>query len=250
MKNVINAVWIWMLLLSACDRDDACDFIKTRGERVTVERVLPPFHSITVRNGIHVRLSYGDDYSATIVGWKNLMSGVRLTVDAEGALLLEDANRFKFLRSRDNMTIVHLRMAGELNHINFAGNGDFATQDTLVTSGLVILSEGSGALEVQARTPSLYIGTNHRNTASITVSGRGADVGITNWGYSPVDVYGFKALRVSVAQRGTGDARVFATESVHVDFLSGVGDVYYGGHPPSVTFTRREKGKGQLLPTE
>ena len=71
-------------------------------------------------------------------------------------------------------------------------------------------------------------------------------MGITNWGYSPIDLSDFKISYADISQRGYGNVYINASESVNVIFYSGVGDVYYAGNPSSITFAREEKGKGNL----
>ena len=250
MKRLIVTPLVFILLFAGCDKEDAWDFLKTRGGHVVEERAVTAFHAITVKNGINVVLTQGDNYTATIEGWKNLTPKIRLTVEKNGELVIEDVNRFNFVRTRDNMTTVRLMITGELDRIHFSGDGDIVTKDTLVTSGLTVLCEdASGSVDLKIKTQGIYIGTNHRNTASVTIWGQGYSVGITNWGYAPVDLSGFKASFADVHHHGPGNVYVNASESVSA-VIYGTGDVYYAGNPSSVTFTRKDKGKGNLYQTE
>ena len=245
-KYILLIINCSLLIFNCCNKEDAWDILKTRGDHVVVERPVSAFRAITVKNGINVVLSQGDSYAATIEGWKNLMPKIRLSVVKNGELVIEDVNKCNFVRSRDNMSTVHLTFAGELDSIHFAGNGNFITKDTIVTSGLTVISFGSGSLDLKVKAQGVYFGTNNRNIASITISGQGVSAGITNWGYSPINLSGFKALYASVAQNGYGNVYVNASESVDVLFISGQGDVYYSGNPSSVTFAHKDKAKGKL----
>jgi hypothetical protein len=246
MNRLIITLLILTFFVTGCNKEDSWDFVKTRGEHFVEERAVSVFHTITVKNGINVVLTKGDNYSATIEGWKNLMPKIRLIVDKNGELVIEDVNKYNFMRSRDNMSTVRLTIADELSTINFSGNGYFVTNDTIVTSGLTIITTGSGKIDMNVKAQGIYIGANHKNIASISIKGRGESVGITNWGYSPVDLSGFKALYAGVTQNGYGNIYVNASESVDVAFYSGAGDVYYVGNPTLVTFTRKDKAKGNL----
>ena len=237
---------ILIFLISACNKEDAWDIVKTRGEHSVEERAVSAFHAITVKNGINVVLTQGDSYAATIEGWKNLMPKIRLTVENTGELVIEDVNKYNFMRSRDNMSTVHLTIANELNNIYFSGNGDITTNDTIVTSGLTVISTGSGNIDMTIKTEGVYVGVNNKSVASIILRGFGYSVGITNWGYGHINLSDLKVLHADVAQRGPGNSYVNASESVNVAFYSGEGDVYYAGNPSSVTFTREDKGKGNL----
>jgi hypothetical protein len=238
-----------IFLVAGCNKEDAWDIVKTRGEHVVEQKAVSAFNTITVKNGINVVFSHGDNYTATVESWKNLMPKIRLTVENDGEFVIEDANKYNFMRSRDNMSTAHLTIAGELNNINFSGNGDLTTKDTIVTSGLSIISIGSGNIDMKVKAEGIYIGTNHENVALITIRGKCYNVGITNWGYSPIDLSDLKTSHAYIAQRGFGNVFINASESVNVIFYSGVGNVYYTGNP-SITFDREAKGKGNLYKIE
>ena len=248
MKRYIIILLTIISIIAGCDKEDARDIVKTRGKRVVEERAVSAFHTITVKNGVNVVLSKGDKYAATIEGWKNLMPKIRLTVENDGELIIEDVNKFNFMRSRDNMSTVYLTIADELNNINFSGNGDLTTKDTIVTSGLSIISTGSGNIDMKVKAGGVYIGTNHENVALITLRGESYSVGITNWGYSPIDLSELKTSYANIAQRGYGNVYINA-ESIDVIFYSGIGNVYYIGNP-TITPVWEEKGKGNLYKIE
>ena len=248
MKRLIIIQMILILFVAGCDKEDAWDIFKTRGKHVVETRTVSAFNAITVKNDINVTLTQGANYAATVEGWKNLMPKIRLTVE-NGELTLEDVNKFNFMRSRDNMSTVHLTIANELNDILFLGNGDIITTDTLVTSGLSIISFGSGNIDMTVKAQGIYIGTNHENVALIKIRGVSNDVGITNWGLSPIDLLELKTSYANIDQRGIGSSYINASESINVNFYSGAGNVYYIGNP-SVTFTREDKAKGNVYKIE
>ena len=235
---------IQLLILSACDREDAWDIVKKRGD-VAVEYVtFPAFNAITADNGINVVLAHGDSYSATAEGWKNLMPKIHFSVDEDGKLAIEDKNSFNFVRTRDNRTTVYLTFAGELNYIELNGDGSIISNDTIFTSGLTVLCiDASGSVDLTVKTQGLYIGTNHNNVASVTAGGVANSVGITNWGYNPVNLSGLASLYADIHQHGTGNTYINASESLSV-VLYGAGNVYYTGNP-AITLTRM--GKGNLF---
>ena len=239
-----SIVMLLLILLCGCDMEDARDIFKTRGAPVLTQVTLTDFNAITVNNGINVVLTQGKVFAATIEGWKNLMPKILLSVDQDGVLLIEDKNAFHFVRSRDNITTVHLTYGGELNAINFSGNGYIVSNDTIKTSGLSILSlYASGDIDLKLKTQEINIGTNSGNTASIKIAGLSNSVGITNWGYNLVDLSGLKASFANIHHHGLSNVYINASESLSV-VLYGVGNAYYKGNP-SITLTR--KGKGNLL---
>ena len=247
MKPLKILPLILIVLLAGCDSEDAWDILKTRGEAVILTKPLPAFHGVAVGNGFNITLSRGDNYAATIEGWKNLMPKIRMSVDKDGVLVIDDANRHNFVRSRDNMTTIHLVIAGELNYIDFSGNGYVVSNDTIITSGLTVLcKDASGSVELNLIADGLFLGTNHQNIASVTIGGWCHSVGMTNWGNAPVDLSALKASFADVHHHGPGNVYVNASESVTA-VIYGMGDVYYFGNP-SITITR--KGKGNVYRVE
>ena len=231
-------------MLFGCDREDAWDLLKTRGDAVVEQIELPAFNAITVYNDINVVLTKGNAYNATVEGWKNLMPKINLSVDDNGALMIEDKNSFNFVRSRDNMTTVNLTYADELNAITFSGNGYFMSDDVINTSSLSILCQhASGSIDLTVITATLGIGANSGNTASVTIAGEAASVGITNWGFGPINLLALKASAADIHHHGMGNTFINASETLSVT-LYGVGNVYYTGNP-SITLV--SKGKGSLL---
>jgi len=237
---------ILLFIIFGCDREDAWDAVKTRGESVVVYESISAFNGILVHNDINVVVSKGDNYEVRIEGWKNLMPKISLLVDDEGLLEIKDNNTFNFLRSRDNKTTVYLTYADEMNYIELNGNGYIVSNDTIKVSSLVVLClSGSGSVDLMAKTDGLYIGTNGYNTASITVAGSANSVGITNWGYNSVHLFGLNSLYAEVHHHGTGNTYINVSESLSV-ILYGLGNVYYMGNP-SITLEHKGGSKGKLL---
>jgi hypothetical protein len=245
-RNKYLLLPIALCLIAGCNKEDAWDIVKTRGEHFVEERAVSAFHAITIKNGINVVLTHGDSYTATVEGWKNLMPKIRLIVEKGGELVIEDVNKYSFMRNRNNMSTVYLTIADELNNIYFSGDGYFVTNDTIAASGLTVVSDGSGSVDIKVKAEWVHVGSTNKNIASITVRGLGYSVGVTNWGYSPIDLSDFKVSYAGVAQRGPGNTYINASESIDVTFYSGTGDVHYAGNPSSITFTREDKGKGNL----
>ena len=243
MKRLILLPLVFIFLFTGCDREDAWDIFKTRGAPAVEHVTLNAFNSITIHNGINVVLTQGDSHAATIEGWRNLMPKIRLSVDNDGMLTIEDANSFNFVRSRDNMTTVYLSFADELNTIIFSGNGDITTTDVIDISDLSIYGlKGSGSIDLKVNTHNINIHTNLGNTASITLSGQSNSVFVDNRGYNPVYLFDLLTLSAEIHQHGLGNTFVYASETLTVVLYSS-GNVHYKGNP-EVNLTL--KGRGSL----
>lgn len=244
MKKILIYTAILLIAVS-CDSDDGWDILKTRGDRKVETRTVDAFTRITVQNGINVVLEKSDKFEAVLDGWSNLLPKVKLTVNGNGMLTLEDENKFDFVRNPQNKTTVHLYYNGEINGITSHSDGVISHIDTLYTSGLTILSEdASGSIELTLKTTGVYIGTNNRNVADINLRGYTSSLGITNWGNAPIDAQNLEAEDCGIAHRGPGDFYVNVVKTLDVTMYS-VGNIYYKGSP-SITLDR--KGKGNLYP--
>jgi len=236
-----NWMILWMLIfVSACNKEDAWDIVKTRGERVVEQLDFPDFHGIMVHNSIDVVLSRGDRYSATVEGWKNLMPKIRFSVE-DGILIMEDTNSFDFVRNKDNRTTVYLCYAGELQNIQLSGNGDIVSRDIINASSLRLLClDASGSVDLTIQTQKFSLGTNEKNVASVVVRGSSGSLGMTNWGYAPLNLLNLKVSHANIHHHGTGNVYVNVSESLTV-ILYSIGDLYYMGSP-ALEFTRKRKG--------
>ena len=244
IQKLKKSILLLVILLCGCDREDASDIFNKRGAPIVEHVSLPAFNAITVNNGINVVLTQGNVYAATIDGWKNLMPKIHLSVDDEGVLMIEDKNSFYYVRSKNNMTTIHLTFADELNVINFSGNGYITSNDTINTNVLSVLCmNASGDVDLKLKTQWLFIGSNHANVASVTIAGLSNSVGMTNWGYNPVHLSELKTSIADIHHHGLASVYLNASESLSI-VLYGVGNAYYKGNP-SIMLTRR--GKGNLF---
>ena len=242
MKKWIAYI-IWVCFFVGCNKEDARDIVKTRGAAKTEVRGLPHFNQLHIANGVNVILRHGESNSATLEGWTNLLPKVRLTVDATGILSISDDNRFNQIRDLSNKTTVYLSYRDEIDFIGFYGDGLLTSDGKVESSSLTILSEGaSGSIGLTLDVGSLYVGTNSKNTADLTFTGICYSVGITNWGFAPIDMRNMQAQHADITHRGTADLHVFVDQHLNA-VLYGIGNIYYKGNP---VLTVDRKGKGNV----
>lgn len=245
MKRIVTYTLVY-LLLAACNAEDAWDMVKTRGSRKEEVRELPAFTRIDVYNGINVVLQKGKANMARLDGWANLLPKVRLTVNEEGVLTMEDKNGFNFLRDLSNMTTVYLMYSDDIGYIFFQGNGKITSgSEPLRLPSLYIVSEdASGSIDLALNTTFVGIGTNHRNIADISIRGQiDGTLGITNWGNAPMHFDCNPIPYVEIVHKGTGDIYVNVGEKLNAALYS-LGDIYYRGTPAVIV---ERKGKGSLI---
>lgn len=245
MKKILIYIIAFTLFVTACNSEDAWDIVKTRGDRKVETRELQAFTGITVYNGINVVLEKSDKYGAELDGWSNLLPKVKMTVDGNGMLTIEDKNKFDYVRDLDNKTTIRLFYNGNIDAITFHGDGVVSSVDTLQSSSLTILSEdASGSIDLLLNSISIGIGTNNRNIGDIKLKGKSSNLHITNWGSAPISASDLCVDNCEVVHRGPGDFYFKVSNSLKA-YLYSVGSIYYKGNPTLVVDRR---GKGNIYP--
>jgi hypothetical protein len=250
MKRIIYILISGLVLLvSGCNREDAWDMVKTRGDRATLQKDLSDFRAITAGNGINIVLRHGNRNVADLDGWENLMGKIRLSIDANGMLTIEDTNQFNFVRNDDNKTTVYLSFSGDVTNITFSGSGTITSDDTLHVSSLSISCiDASGDIDLTVNTSTVSVFTALKNAASVTLRGSCTGAGVDCGGYGPVDLSRLNTHTVGISAWGTANVYVNASESLHASVFA-LGDIYYKGNP-SITFTSTGKGKLYKMPDD
>jgi hypothetical protein len=132
-----------------------------------------------------------------------LIGKINLSV-IDGILLIEDKNKFGFVRSFDNMTEVRLNFATLLAIISHS-DGTITSSDTIKTSLHIEASGASGDISLNINASSIYIYTDKRNTASITLNGKVNDIQIYNRGFNQIHLSNLCANNAQVEHYGTGN---------------------------------------------
>lgn len=89
--------WIFLLVLSSCNSEDANDCFQTDGKATSYIVELPIFSKIQMENDIRVLLSVGPEQKVTIETGENLIPDLVFKVEQE-TLVLQNNNGCNFLR--------------------------------------------------------------------------------------------------------------------------------------------------------
>ena len=237
-------ILLLFITITACDKETAWDAVKTRGDAEIVHVSLPTFHAVTVENRINLVLVQGDSYSARIEGWKNLNPKIKMTVDQDGMLFIDDTNGYNFVRSRDNRTTVFLSFPDEIHTLYFKGDGYIISNDTINLSHITVYSIGaSGSIDLKLKANSIYAGANQTSVTTYTIRGTTQSLGMGNWGFGPLDLSNLETSTADIHHRGTGNVYLNVSESLSAT-IYGAGNAYYKGDP-TINLTRI--GKGNLF---
>lgn len=219
-----------LLLMSACDNTDF-DCMKKAGDNTTVELSLPPFHSINIHDGINVILKSGNAQEVKLTAGKNLISGIKLSVDEAGFLNIYNENTCNWIRSyRDINLNLTLDTLARINHYGFG----LLSSDGVVTfkNFTVNIKDGTGDVELKVNNEKLYIVNN--SIANCYITGQTNDF-IVGYYYNDgiCEAGELSAKRVSINHLGTNTIAVNPSEYL-TGSLQSSGDIVYQGNPEQI----------------
>ncbi|OFZ42577.1 MAG: hypothetical protein A3D92_15965 [Bacteroidetes bacterium RIFCSPHIGHO2_02_FULL_44_7] len=116
----------------------------------------------------------------------------------------------------------------DLKSINSHGIGDVKAQNALKGSDLSVENSAVGDLDLQLDYQSFDI--HYTGVGDVRLTGKADKVEIDCTGVGDIDAYELIAHSMELEHSGVGNTKVYANESIHVDF-SGVGEVHYKGNP-------------------
>ena len=94
----LRIVFIFILILSSCDKQDTFDCIQSIGHPITKEFIIDNFDEVLVNENIELTVKVGSLFSLRIQTGSNMMSDVNYRIQ-DGILILKDENRCNWVRS-------------------------------------------------------------------------------------------------------------------------------------------------------
>lgn len=192
------------------------DCVVGDGNLVPKVVTLSSFSKIKNQSSIDIKLTEGNERSASITGDSNIVELVRLEIDDETLKVDFDASCIQ-----TSSSIVCSITLPNINSIENRGTGNITGTTRFLNP--IIDNTGTGQVELRGQ-----------SVANITVE---------NSGTGTVILYGLQAENASLENTGTGDCFVRVANSLDVR-ISGTGSVYYKGMP---TITQDISGTGMLI---
>jgi len=130
-----------------------------------------------------------------------------------------------------------------LNNIKTSGSGDVSTKGTITNNKMIMLtSRGSGDMDLSLNAPAINI--SGAGSGDFKLSGETRDLECTLTGSGEVDSRNLKSENAKIKITGSGNAKVFASNTLRAT-ISGSGNVLYWGNPslPEVNVTGSGKVK-------
>ncbi len=218
----------------------SCDNISGNGNIVTEIRKVKSFDGISTRGSIDVEIVSGTDQTVKVEADENILPYIITKVD-EGLLDVH----YKSGKSYRDVHVKVFVSASVLNKLSVSGSGSIFSKSTLKNDDIIdIKISGSGDINVLADAPGITATIS--GSGQITLAGRTKDfkANVTGSG----DLKGSKLLseNTNVKVSGSGAAHVYA--SVHlIAKVTGSGDIYYSGNPPSPQISKSGSGSVQAV---
>lgn len=213
---------------------NGCISVQGSGKLITAEREVSEFSKVHLKGSGNVFLTPGEKQSLEIITDDNIMPLIETDVSGKKLTISHGNNRLRPTSFEIYITVENLEGVG------ISGSGDIIGKDPFVTDTLYAEISGSGDMDLEVETGLLE--TKISGSGSIHLSGKAEDFTVFISGSGKIDALDMEAKNASVKVNGSGDCRVYASETLDAK-ISGSGDVYYRGRPQINT---KISGSGSL----
>jgi hypothetical protein len=216
-KNQYILFLILPILLSACN----C--IVGEGDTVSEQREVSGFERISLSIDAKVILKQEEDFSLRVDAQSNIIEILETRVQGD---VLNIGYGFNCVMDASDIT-VYLSMP-ELKGVDLSGSGEVICMQGFDVSDLDLSISGSGEILMELNAGEIR--SRVSGSGEIDIAGKAKKLDISISGSGSVYAYNLRTPDVNVNIIGSGDARVYPTESLYAG-ISGSGSVYYKGEP-------------------
>ena len=213
-------------------------------EKVTVERSLEEFDTLTVKNVFEIFLTQGTTNSIRLEGAKKIIENIDVRVE-NNTLILDNLYKGNWVHPKKNKIYVYITTNG-LTRINSNETCNIQTTNALTGNeiGLVMTSKlNEATLEVNCN--SFYFWNNHPCGGKLVLKGNTNELKLWNFALMSVDATELTAQISSVENHSKGDCRVHCLNKFTYSIL-GSGNIYLTGNPPEI-IKIEESSTGKLI---
>lgn len=243
MKNII---YILVLLLFACNSEDANDCFQTSGPIIQEMVDISSFDRILVKRDVELIIKQGLEYKVTIETGENLINDVKAEVIGD-ILVLTDNNTCNYVRDY-GITKIYVE-APNLTEIRTSSQYEIASDGILNYEDLTLLSEDFnensaftvGDFRLTINSETFKIVSN--NISLFYIDGTVEDLSVKFFsGSGRFEGENLIAQNVDIYHRGSNDMVINPQLSLSVE-LRGTGDLISVNEPPVVDVVRIYTGR-------
>lgn len=240
----VMALWVLFLAVAfSCSDINRFDCLKSAGQpSMNHLRNDQPFHTISIRDDIHLVVHPGQQCMSMIHGPENLLNKIDVSLE-DSVLHVRNRNTCNWVREFGQEITFHL-YTPEIRSIQFGGTGNLSFTDTLRQPSFSLeVWNGHGDLRplLEADNATFKL---HSGVAVLSPQGQAQYMDVYASGMGQIDGLGFHAQRVFAQHYGSNDAFIRAEELLQVRIIS-VGNIYYTGGAQTEVIERQ--GEGELI---
>jgi len=226
-----------LLLIVACDSENANDCIQSAGTIVQEERTVSAFENILVNRNVEMILKQEEAFKIVVESGENLLNDIEVEV-LDNTLLLTDNNTCNLVREF-GLTKIYVS-APNIKEIRSSTQYDISSDGVINQEYIILLSEDffdpddfvTGDFRLEVATDSIRILTNNLSTSYISGTTNILNIFFAS-GDGRFQGENLIAKKVSIYHRGSNDIVVNPQEYLKGTLL-GTGNVISLNQPPLV----------------
>ncbi len=228
-KSILSIVAFCFLFMSAQAQWGWGSGKKIKGNKKVVEKSIEvsDYDAIKVAGSHDVKLVQGEEGNITIRGEENIIPHIMIEV-SEGTLKVYTEKGYSIYSKKPITITVPVR---EINSAVVSGSGSIVGDFPLQSSKFHASVSGSGDINLKIDADELQ--TKVTGSGDLVIQGFAKNLQATVSGSGDIDANNLKSENAYVSVVGSGDARVFVTQTIDAN-VTGSGDIEYRGNPQDV----------------
>ena len=241
MKNTIKTILFLALLSTSImnAQSDSKNKIKGNGNVISETRTTKSYDEIQVSGFFDVVLVSGTEGEITINGEENLLPYIKIEVENNALKIFTDKK--SNISCSKGKTILITVPFEVISKIALSGSGDLKTKNTIKSDQFSAKLSGSGDLTLDLMASNFEFSLS--GSGDVNLTGSSNDFISKMSGSGDIDASNLKSKNADIAISGSGDVKVFCSESLKAR-VSGSGDIIYKGDPKSVD--KKVSGSGEI----
>lgn len=202
--------------------------IKNKGNRkVTSEKCsTASYNGIAIRGFFDVELVSGKEGSLTITVEKNVLPYMK--VEVVDQILKISTEKNKSISTSQGKEIIIVVPFESISQVSLAGSGDVITKNIIISNSFSAKLTGSSDMNLSIEANDFDV--NLSASGDIVLTGKTENFNSNLSGSGDIDAGDLKSKNAKITVSGSGNNKVFCSESIHAR-VSGSGDIKYTGDP-------------------
>jgi len=232
MSNKTYILLIIVIFITACNKPDAPNFIKSTGEQTTETRTLSNFSTIDLKGKITLYLIKSTTNKVEITGGKNLLSKIKTDI-TDSTLTIDNNNTFNWVRSYKKAEIVVNLYFTNINKFYIRGEDKVYSKDSLNVDNLSLeVHSGITDINLIFNSKNLDI-VIHDGAGDVKISGKTNKLYTWNNGMALINFRNLQTNSIYFVGKSINKSYINCNGVLDIDLYEN-GDIYYYGNPTKI----------------